>query len=113
MKLPHGDWAAVPQHKVTRYLLSLDHPEGGSKARYFRGLGFHGSDPALLIEALRQIALDGEVRETVGSRFGRKYVVAGVMQTPIGRLVTIRTVWIVLKGEETPRFVTAYPEGTA
>jgi len=40
---------------------------------------------------------------------GIKYIVDGRLSTPSGKKVTVRTVWIVDKGSENPRLVTAYP----
>jgi hypothetical protein len=42
MKLPNADKAYVPPNKLLDYLLSLSHPVGGSKARFFRSAGFDG-----------------------------------------------------------------------
>lgn len=39
----------------------------------------------------------------------QKYVVADTIQGPSGRSAQIVVVWIVLEGEEFPRFVTAFP----
>ena len=43
------------------------------------------------------------------SSHGWKYVVEGEIETPAGRSVVIRTVWIVDHGQSSPRLVTAYP----
>ena len=40
---------------------------------------------------------------------GLKYILEGKMETPSGRSPTVRTIWIVDRGAETPRLVTAYP----
>jgi len=47
--------------------------------------------------------------ETVGTHYGTKYVVTGILLTPSGRRARLTTVWIVLEGEDAPHFVTAYP----
>jgi hypothetical protein len=38
-----------------------------------------------------------------------KYVVGGTLNGPSGAVADVVTVWIVLDGEDIPRFVTAYP----
>lgn len=43
------------------------------------------------------------------TEFGQKYEVRGVITGPQNRPVELVTVWIVLSGEEVPRFITAYP----
>ena len=41
--------------------------------------------------------------------FGQKYEVRGTLRGPSGRRAEVVTVWIVLSGESSPRFVTAVP----
>jgi hypothetical protein len=48
------------------------------------------------------------VREE-SSRFGVRYVMEGAMAAPDGRHPWVRTVWFIDKGQDIPRFVTAYP----
>lgn len=43
------------------------------------------------------------------SPYGTKYVIRANLKGPNGRTAEIQSVWIVLKGEEIPRFLTAYP----
>lgn len=109
MRLPNGENASVPLAKLTGYLLSRSHPVGGSKARFFHGIGFDEAHAGELARALRAIAASEEMSETVPSRFGTKYIVDGPLDTPLGGRVRVRTVWIVERGDDRPRFVTAYP----
>ena len=98
--------------KVTDYLLQPMHPTGGPKARFFLGLGFRPERSEILLNALGHIAETGLVVETVGTPFGTKYVVTGRLKTPLGQREPVTTVWIILAGEDIPRFVTAYPAST-
>jgi hypothetical protein len=41
---------------------------------------------------------------------GTKYAIIGPLTGPNGRVAEIVTVWIILAGEDAPRFVTAYPK---
>ncbi len=41
--------------------------------------------------------------------FGQKYEVRGSIEGPTGRTAVLVAVWIVLRSEDFPRFVTAYP----
>lgn len=89
-------------------LLSTEHPIGRAKARFFARLGFTLDDWRALEVALRQHGLnDAELASD--SRFGQKYVVRSMIQGPSGVAAGLISVWIVLPGEETPRFITAYP----
>ena len=109
MALPEAESASVDLEKLTGYLLSESHPIGRSKARVFRGIGFNESNVALLQRGLMEIARSEVVAQSVASRHGMKYVVDGVIRTPIGSHVKLRTIWIVDAGKRHPRFVTAYP----
>lgn len=108
MLLPNRERAYIPQPKLTRYLLSLSHPVGKSKALFFHAHGFDAENPDLLEEGLLQIAREGEIRETERTPHGTKHVVDGSMKTPRGTMVRVRTVWI-MDDDGNPRFVTAYP----
>ncbi len=109
MKIPHSHRAWIPPEKLTGYLLSTSHPVGSAKAAFFREFGFTPGNVELLERGLLNIAHTREVGETVDSPFGTKYTVDGNLETPGGSIVTVRTVWILEIGEQTPRFVTAFP----
>jgi hypothetical protein len=95
----------ISDTKITGYLLNLQHPDGWGKAKFFRQHGFTTTDAvkALLLFIIQQ----HEVKETIQTDFGVKYIVEGAAFacSPI----LLRTVWIVLKGENSCKFVTAYP----
>lgn len=107
--LPNRDSAFIASAKVTNYLLSENHPSGQSKARFFRIMGFDEDSASQLLKGLLEIARRDRVVGTEDTEHGVKYVVEGVLETPMRRKVYIRTVWIIDTGQETPRFVTAYP----
>ncbi len=109
MRLPHAELAEVNPTKVGAYLLSETHPVGKSKARFFREAGFDESTIDLLSRGLLQIARTQEIVETSATVHGVKYILEGELEAPTGRRLRLRTVWIVDRGHEHPRFVTAYP----
>jgi len=109
MSLPNAEGAQVDPKKLKEYLLSETHPIGRSKAKFFRGLGFDESNFGILEEGLIGIAKTEEVLEAEPSPHGIKYVVDGFITTPSGTRIRLRTVWIVEKDQDRPRFVTAYP----
>lgn len=45
------------------------------------------------------------------SEFGRKYEIRGFLEGPSGRSAEVVLVWIILREEDVPRFITAYPGG--
>jgi hypothetical protein len=109
MKLPNREQAYVPPPKLIDYLLSPSHPIGGSKARFFRSVGFDEANAALLEQTLIDIARSEDVTEVERKPHGTKYAVEGDLKTTSGGTRRVRTVWIIEAGQERPRFVTAYP----
>ena len=111
MKLRNAHLAIVDRSKVLDYLLNEAHPDNGGKARFFALLGFSRDDPEGLMRALRDVAEHGEVVSSAESVHGEKYVVEGWLSghTQESRQWSIRTVWIIDRGEDAPRLVTAYP----
>lgn len=62
-----------------------------------------------LAEALRQHGLENKIVNAIESPFGCRYIVEGKIMSPDGRNPSVRTVWIVEKGESAPRLITAHP----
>lgn len=109
MKLPNAHLAIVDREKIVDYLLNPAHPDNGGKAKFFLGLGFTVEQWQVFADALRTLATSFQVIEKVESAHGIKYIVIGQIETASGRSPSIRTVWIVDKGNDKPRLVTAYP----
>jgi len=109
MLLPWRENAVVPPQKLTQYLLSETHPVGKAKARFFRLVGFTREDFHTLQEQFIKIAQTEPVLEVITTSFGIKYIVDGDIHSPTGKIVRIRTVWIIEKETNVPRFITAYP----
>ena len=63
------------------------------------------------IGALCFIRDGDDAEEGVRSAYGRKFVITGPLTGPSGRTAILVSVWAIPTGEETPRFVTAYPGG--
>jgi len=101
--------AVIPVEKLRNYLLSPTHPIGRYKATFFRTLGYDPSNWQVLEADLRSLLLLNAEQLDV-TEYGRKYTVTGSITGPNGRLAEIVSVWIILAGEEVPRFVTAYPK---
>lgn len=110
MKLPKAGRALVDREKITEYLLNPRHPDNGGKAPFFEMMGFRRDDWTTLAEALKRLAFDADAVRRTDSAHGEKYVVDGPIESPGGRVLRVRTVWIVDRGREAPRLVTAYPQ---
>jgi hypothetical protein len=109
MTLPNAERALVEDAKVRDYLLSPEHPVGRGKARFFAALGFTRDGWPLLRDALLAVAREGEAEPGELTVFGQKYAVRGILRGPGGRAGAVLTAWIVRRGEDAPRLVSAYP----
>jgi hypothetical protein len=109
MQLPGLESAIVPRQKVEDYLLNLDHPIGGGKAKFFIHFGFQRERWEELVAALLRHAGENLVAEMLTDADGISYLIEGRMLTPSGRQPNLRSVWLVETGELAPRFITAYP----
>jgi hypothetical protein len=109
MKLPCAAKARVERKKIVEYLLASSHPDGGAKARFFTRFGFSVEKWKTFARALKQHGRVHDVTGSIESRYGRRYIVDGSLETPDGRDPRVRTVWILAKRSKSPRLVTAYP----
>jgi len=109
MTIPNAANCIVEPEKVRDYLLNLSHPAGKGKAAFFTTMGFRQQDWEVLATALGQTVRNSPVTISMTSRHGQKYIVDGVLVAPTGQLPLIRTVWVVDRGTDRPRLVTAYP----
>ena len=109
MKLPNYEYAVVPRAKVVGYLLSDTHRDGQHKTAFFKRFGFMTVEWERLAQALREHAAEHDVTHVETSSYGQRYIVEGIIRSPDMRNPLIRAVWFVESGEDTPRFVTAYP----
>ena len=48
MAIPNADAALIPPEKLRDYLLDEQHPIGGSKAKWFRSLGYDSAHAEIL-----------------------------------------------------------------
>jgi len=109
MKLPNVESAYISPQKITSYLLNLDHDEGHGKAQFFLGMGFTNKQWEVLAQQLIRHANEHEIAKVESTRFGVRYVIEGIMEVPIGRIVQLRSVWFLANNDPNPRLVTAYP----
>lgn len=109
MNLPGAAEAIVDDAKVRDYLLSREHPVGRFKAKFFSGLGYTRDQWQKLQQDLVALGRSGVAERGQRSVFGQKYEVRGSLKGPSGGRAAVVTVWIVLEGDKSPRFVTAFP----
>ena len=111
MALQNANDAVIDPVKIRDYLLSPSHPVGRFKARFFEALGYTVDQAERLEQDIRNLLLTTEPQVRERTKFGQKYEIRGVIAGPRNRSAELVTVWIVLAGEEVPRFITAYPGG--
>lgn len=107
--IPNTDQAVIDPAKLRDYLLSLSHPVGRYKAATFLSMGYSQAGWQLLEADLREQHLSRHAVHAGDNRFGRIYEILGDLTGPSGKIVCIKSIWIILMGQDYPRFVTAYP----
>jgi len=110
MRLPAWQDAVIDVGKLRDYLLSESHIRGRFKAIFFTSLGYRASNWRQLEVDIRSLIDDAHCLIGPATAYGQKYLVSGTLTGPSSRSERVVTVWIVLKGEAAPRFLTAYPE---
>ncbi|MDO8682280.1 MAG: hypothetical protein Q7N50_02200 [Armatimonadota bacterium] len=108
MKMQNGERAVVDIAKIRDYCLSPTHIRGRHKARVFaKALGVTQENSEYLANALSRAATDEEAQPLSNNEYGARYVIDFEMQGPNG-MKRVRSLWIVLAGEDVPRFLTCY-----
>ncbi len=101
--------AIIRPDKLRDYLLSEGHPDGRGKAEYLGRLGYSQDAFGQLDADLREQVLSRDAQPGRASRYGEKYEILGPLRGPNGRTAWVRTIWIILTGEASPRLVTLIP----
>ena len=106
--LPNGDRAILDLRKLVDYCLNPTHTRGRHKARVFhKSLGIGQGDAT----DLRALLLHGAAREAAtqlsSDAWGDRWQI-DVAVSQQGRRAMVRTIWIIRRGEQIPRFVTCW-----
>lgn len=109
--LPNSEQAWVEEVKIKTYLLKLDHPVGGSKAKFFLGRGFTAADWEGMVDALRYHAKHNFITKIKVTPFATNFSLDCNLPTPDKSSPCIRTVWEVRPNDPRPRLITAHPLG--
>ena len=110
MKLPNAGRAMIPVEKLRDYLLSPDSEEGRSKAAFLESLGYTKNEWSVLDSHLRSQILPLDAEEVAPTKYGRKFIIRGLLTGPTGGTGPFVTVWMIPVGNDVPRFVTGYPD---
>ncbi len=112
MQIPNADQAVIEPAKLYGYLLAPSHPIGRFKAAFFLALGYTANKWRRLEADLRSQHLPQEATPEASAMYGQKYTIRARLEGPAGVSADTVSVWVVRTGEDFPRFVTAYPEGS-
>jgi hemerythrin-like domain-containing protein len=108
MKLPNPERAIVNIAKLRGYCLSVEHRRGQHKARVFAtALGITTEHAEELQTALLNAAQTYEATPTEHDTYGQRYVLDFTLARQ-GRQATIRSSWIIRRGEDFPRLTSCY-----
>jgi len=107
MKLPNGNQADIPMHKLIDYCLNPEHPSGKHKARVFASvLGITRENADTLRSLIQTAAVEGAVAQqdltTFGQVFKVDWTVSGTQE------VQLRTIWEITPTNPNPRLVSAF-----
>lgn len=104
------DWIRIPPAKITKYLLDLTSPDGGSKARFFIGVcGFSPDDPSSFAEVLARHPYTAERRRVRHLPHGRQVEFVCEIDTPARGAICILSAWSLLPRGAGLQLVTARP----
>ena len=109
MLLPNAERAAIDPKKLRGYLLSLTHPVGRFKARFFGALGYSADEWQTLEADLRIQHLTQDTERGAVTPYGQAYTIRAILKGPNGESASVASIWFVRSSTHEPHFVTAYP----
>jgi hypothetical protein len=89
--------------------LNAAHERGGAKAKLLAQFDYT-ADNWERLEADIRAGLDADVDLARATAYGMRYEVRMALQTPVGKPLTVRTIWQVDGGTDFPRLITLYPD---
>lgn len=104
------DKIIIDKAKVINYLLNTNHPEGRSKALFFKYYGFYDENPLLFQKAMKNhFYLNFNTVINIETPYGTKIILQGPIETPKGKKVLIKSIWFKELHSKCIKLVTAYP----
>jgi hypothetical protein len=108
MKLPGGAYGIVEISKLRDYCLDPHHPRGRHKARVFlSALGLGQGDADFLRSALLEAAQEKDAVPGEADQYGVRFTVDFLIAHG-DREATVRSAWIILRGESAPRLTSCF-----
>ena len=100
--------AVIDAAKLSRYLLVPQ--KRNDKAAWLAGAGYSLANWQLLQVDLREQLLPLEATLVEETAYGRLYEIAGRLKGPNGRVLRVRSIWIVEVSTGQTKFVTLFPD---
>ena len=110
MLLPNAERAEIDPEKLHGYLLSVTHPVGRFKARFFAALGYSATHWQTLEADLRIQHLTQDAEPGEATPHGQPLVIRAILKGPNGQSAEVVSVWFV-RPNAVPHLVSAYPGG--
>ncbi|WP_447965597.1 DUF6883 domain-containing protein [Nitrospira sp. Ecomares 2.1] len=108
MKLSNAARAIVDVRKLRDYCLSREHPRGQHKARVFQSaLGWTAASAEEVRRRLLEVVQREKATFLGSDDYGKRYALDFSVHGPAGP-VTVRSLWIVRRDEDFPRFASCY-----
>ena len=108
MKLPNAAQAFVDVRKLRDYCLSVEHPRGQHKARVFqRALGWTADSAEVVRRRLLEAVQSDDASFLGMDDYGQRYALDFLVHGPVGP-VSVRSLWIIRRGEDFPRFTSCF-----
>jgi hypothetical protein len=108
-RIPNYEKAIIDPMKLQNYVLSDTHPIGRFKAALFQQMGYTPGNWEQFAQDIhtQHLALDAESGGK--TKYGQKYIITGDIKGLSGKVMKLKSIWIILTGEDLPRFITIYP----
>ena len=101
------------ERKIKDYLLNLNHPIGGTKAKFLQDvLGYNAQDSRLFYNNIVNAIVKRVPNETIKTEYGIKHVYNTKLVGKYSKSISVNIVVIVQKdkGRVTYKIVTVYPD---
>jgi hypothetical protein len=106
MKIPNAENALLDIGKLRDYCLNAAHGKGKDKARVFMSaLGVRQADALWLRAEILRMLPSATAVPQIEDVWGIRYA-ADMKITHNAKSAMVRTIWIILSGDDRPRFVT-------
>ena len=110
MKIPNASRALISHAQLVAYLLHPTHHRGSAKAQRLSRFGYRPDTWHRLVHDLHRFHLPREVDVVRQTRYGTRYEIHAVVDTPSGRRLTLRSIWQMEEDTDVARLLTLVPD---